>query len=65
MSTTHPATWLADVDPPAYLANVPDRYMRGNRRHQLAAWLAERHQRPTLAQIEAERARRRQEDRNA
>lgn len=47
---------MTTADPP-WLAAVPDKVL-DRRSGLLSGWLHERHMRPTLAQIEAERARR-------
>lgn len=53
---------MSTTTAPTYLARVPNEvlYARGNSR--LARWLAARHWRPSLAQIEAERDRRQPTD---
>lgn len=48
--------------PPAYLARVPDAVLHG-RPGTLARWLDQRHLRPSLADVLAERARRKEKDR--
>lgn len=44
--------------PPAYLAGIPDHVLTSRQTGELARWLDAQHWRPTLAQLEAERARR-------
>lgn len=48
--------------PPAYLARVPDAVLHG-RPGTLARWLDRHHLRPSLADVVAERARRKEQDR--